>query len=176
MRASSGSSASCPPPTHPTPLQQVGGAAFFMGLLQESDQRIRHYAAIFVLRLLLAARPAQYRQVINEQSGMPSPKASYTCSSIAEAGASARRQAALHALRHASGAGAPTNPLTLLFASPGRCALCSAPRAGARCGRSSCVHRRPTMSACSPTHTSKSRPCWRAGSWTSTYDGRANYD
>lgn len=44
-------------------LQAVGGPAFFGGLLQESDQRIRHYASVFVLRQLLLKKPQQYRCV-----------------------------------------------------------------------------------------------------------------
>ena len=42
-------------------LQALGGVAFFSGLLSEPDARVRHYAAVFVLRQLMLQQPQQYR-------------------------------------------------------------------------------------------------------------------
>lgn len=42
-------------------LRALGGAAFFSGLLGEADARVRHYAAVFVLRQLMLLQPQQYR-------------------------------------------------------------------------------------------------------------------
>lgn len=42
-------------------LSALGGAAFFTALLGEADGRVRHYAAVFVLRQLMTRHPLQYR-------------------------------------------------------------------------------------------------------------------
>jgi hypothetical protein len=42
-------------------LRALGGAAFFTSLLSEPDVRVRHYAAVFVLRQLMLQQPLQYR-------------------------------------------------------------------------------------------------------------------
>lgn len=45
-------------------MDAIGGGAFFAGLLADSDPRVRHYASGFVLRLLMARRPAAYRRAL----------------------------------------------------------------------------------------------------------------
>ncbi|GAB4814014.1 hypothetical protein N2152v2_001060 [Parachlorella kessleri] len=47
-------------------MELVGGPSFFAGLLHEGDQRIRHYASIFVLRQLMLSRPQQYRRALRQ--------------------------------------------------------------------------------------------------------------
>lgn len=42
-------------------LSALGGAGFFSALLSEADARVRHYAAVFVLRQLMLTQPQQYR-------------------------------------------------------------------------------------------------------------------
>lgn len=42
-------------------LRALGGTSFFSGLLGEPDVRVRHYAAVFVLRQLMLQQPLQYR-------------------------------------------------------------------------------------------------------------------
>ncbi len=42
-------------------LRALGGTAFFSALLSEADARVRHYAAVFVLRQLMLTQPRQYR-------------------------------------------------------------------------------------------------------------------
>ncbi|KAL4856367.1 hypothetical protein ACK3TF_003171 [Chlorella vulgaris] len=45
-------------------LRALGGAAFFTSLLSEPDVRVRHYAAVFVLRQLMLQQPLQYRRAL----------------------------------------------------------------------------------------------------------------
>lgn len=45
-------------------LRALGGTPFFSGLLGEPDVRVRHYAAVFVLRQLMLQQPLQYRRAL----------------------------------------------------------------------------------------------------------------
>ncbi|PRW39232.1 hypothetical protein C2E21_7090 [Chlorella sorokiniana] len=45
-------------------LRALGGAGFFSALLSEADARVRHYAAVFVLRQLMLRQPQQYRRAL----------------------------------------------------------------------------------------------------------------
>ncbi|KAL6778871.1 hypothetical protein ACKKBF_B04265 [Auxenochlorella protothecoides x Auxenochlorella symbiontica] len=50
----------------PEDMAAVGGPAFFAGLLQEGDPRIRRSASIFVLRHLMATRRGEYQRALRQ--------------------------------------------------------------------------------------------------------------